>query len=98
MAVLASAYIYHVVAAAITYDMTNKVRLGLIGSLTKVPPSFIDRHQHGALYHILTTDVSIVATFTTTFLNLLPSFVFLCIAVPQLFYYSVIAASSRCWS
>ena len=50
-----------------------------------------DRQQHGSIYHILTTDVSTVANFTSTILSLLPSVVFLCIAIPQLFYYSAIA-------
>ena len=89
--VLSSAFIYHVLATAVTTYITNEVRLKMIANLLKAQPSFIDKHQHGAIYHILTTDVSIVANFVTTVLNLLPSIIFLLIAVPQLFYYSAVA-------
>lgn len=91
--VLATAFIYHVLSTSVTTYITNKVRVEMIGNLLKAQPSFIDKHQHGAIYHILTTDVGIVASFLTTVLNLLPSLIFLMIAMPQLFYYSPVAGA-----
>ena len=91
LVVLGSSYAYHVLSTAVTTYITNEVRLKMIGNLLKAQPNFIDKHQHGAIYHILTTDVGIVANFFTTVLNLLPSIIFLVIAVPQLFYYSLVA-------
>jgi putative pyoverdin transport system ATP-binding/permease protein len=89
--VLVSAFAYHLLGTMVTTYVMNQVRLKMIGNLLKTQPSFIDKHQHGAIYHILTTDVGAVANFSTTFLNLLPSMVFLAIAVPQMFYYSTMA-------
>ncbi len=89
--VIASSFAYQVLTQAVTTSVVNNVRLKLIGGLLKTHPGFIDRREHGAIYHILTTDVSDVAGFTKTFLNLLPSFIFLCIAIPQVFYYSLVA-------
>ena len=89
--VLSSAFAYHVLSTAVTTYITNEVRLKMIGNLLKAQPNFIDKHQHGAIYHILTTDVSGVASFVTTLLNLMPSLIFLMIAVPQLFFYSGVA-------
>jgi putative pyoverdin transport system ATP-binding/permease protein len=89
--VLGSAVAYHILAMAVTTHITNEVRLKMIGNLLKTQPSFLEKHQHGAVYHILTTDVSIVANFITTALNILPSAIFLSIAMPQLFYYSNVA-------
>lgn len=89
--VLGSAFAYAVLVQAVTTRVINNVRLKLIGGLLKAQPSFIDRREHGALYHILTTDVSAVAGFTSTLLNLLPAFIFLCIAIPQVFYYSMVS-------
>ena len=86
--VLGSSFAYHVLSTSVTTYITNEVRLKMIGNLLKAQPNFIDKHQHGAIYHILTTDVSTLANFFTTVLNLLPSIIFLMIAVPQLFYYS----------
>jgi putative ATP-binding cassette transporter len=89
--VLASAFVYQLLGTMVTTYLTNSVRLKMIGNLLKTQPAFIDKHQHGAIYHILTTDVGAVANFSTTFLNLLPSVVFLLIAVPQMFFYSTMA-------
>jgi putative ATP-binding cassette transporter len=89
--VLGSAFTYAVLVQAVTTRVVNNVRLKLIGGLLKAQPSFVDRREHGALYHILTTDVSAVAGFTSTLLNLLPAFIFLCIAIPQVFYYSMVS-------
>ena len=89
--VVGSYYFYQVLTVVVTTFVTNTVRQKLIQGLLKVQPNFLDRQQHGSIYHILTTDVSAVANFTSTVLGLLPSFVFLCIAIPQLFYYSPIA-------
>jgi len=89
--VIGSSYFYQVLTTVVTTYVVNTVRLKLIRNLLKVQPNFIDRQQHGSIYHILTTDVSTVANFTSTILGLLPSVVFLCIAIPQLFYYSAVA-------
>lgn len=89
--VIGSTFAYQVITTVATTHVVNAVRLKLIGGLLKAQPSFIDRREHGALYHILTTDVSAVAGFTSTVLNLLPAFIFLSIAVPQVFYYSPVA-------
>jgi putative pyoverdin transport system ATP-binding/permease protein len=89
--VIGSSYFYQVLTTVVTTYVVNTVRLQLIRNLLKVQPNFIDRQQHGSIYHILTTDVSTVANFTSTILGLLPSVFFLCIAIPQLFYYSAIA-------
>ena len=89
--VLGSAFTYAVLVQVVTTRVVNNVRLKLIGGLLKAQPSFVDRREHGALYHILTTDVSAVAGFTSTLLNLLPAFIFLCIAIPQVFYYSMVS-------
>lgn len=89
--VIASSYAYQVLTTVVTTYVTNTVRLKLIRNLLKVQPNFIDRQQHGSIYHILTTDVSTVASFTSTALGLMPSVVFLCVAIPQLFYYSLVA-------
>lgn len=89
--VLVSAFAYQLLGTMVTTHVTNSVRLKMINNLLKTQPAFIDKHQHGAIYHILTTDVGTVANFSTTFLNLLPSVVFLLIAIPQMFLYSTIA-------
>ncbi|PZF77330.1 hypothetical protein DK847_08390 [Aestuariivirga litoralis] len=89
--VIASTFLYQVLVTVVTTQVVNNVRLKLIGGLLNVQPSFIDRREHGAIYHILTTDVSGVAGFTSTFLNLMPAVIFLSIAIPQVFYYSAIA-------
>jgi putative ATP-binding cassette transporter len=89
--VLGSSFAYAILTQVVTTRVINNVRLKLIGGLLKAQPSFIDRREHGALYHILTTDVSSVASFTSTLLNLLPAVIFLCIAIPQVFYYSLVA-------
>lgn len=89
--VVASSFTYQVMVQVVTTYVVNNVRLKLIGGLLKAQPSLIDRREHGALYHILTTDVSIVAGFTSTFLNMLPAVIFLSIAVPQIFGYSLVA-------
>lgn len=89
--VIASTFFYQILVTVVTTQVVNSVRLKLIGGLLKAQPSFIDRREHGTIYHILTTDVSAVAGFTSTVLNLLPAVIFLCIAIPQVFYYSWIA-------
>ncbi|MFM8747554.1 MAG: ATP-binding cassette domain-containing protein [Aestuariivirga sp.] len=89
--VVGSSFAYQVITTVATTQVINNVRLKLIARLLKVQPSFLDKREHGALYHIMTTDVSMVAGFTSTILNLLPAFIFLAIAIPQLFSYSMIA-------
>ncbi len=89
--VIGSFYFYQITTVKVTTYVANTVRMNLIGGLMKVQPNFLDRQQHGAIYHILTTDVTNVANFTSTVLGLLPSIFFLSIAVPQLFYYSLAA-------
>ena len=89
--VLLSAFYYQILSTVCTTYVVNNVRLRLINNLFNVQPAFIDRYQHGSLYHILTTDVGAVTDFTKTVLGLLPSIVFLLIAIPQLFSYSIVA-------
>jgi putative ATP-binding cassette transporter len=89
--VVGSSFAYQVITTVATTHVINNVRNKLIARLLKVQPSFLDKREHGALYHIMTTDVSTVAGFTNTVLNLLPAFIFLVIAIPQLFAYSLIA-------
>jgi len=89
--VIGASFTYQVVVQVVTTYVVNNVRLKLIGGLLKAQPSFIDRREHGAIYHILTTDVSAVAGFTSTILNMLPAVIFLSIAVPQIFTYSLVA-------
>ncbi len=91
--VVGSSFAYQVVSVVATTQVINNVRLKLIRQILKVQPSFLDKREHGALYHILTTDVSMVAGFSNTVLNLLPAFVFLSIAIPKLFSYSLVAGS-----
>lgn len=91
--VIASTFFYQVITTVVTTHVINNVRLQLIRGLLKAQPSFLDRREHGAIYHILTSDVSSVASFTTTFLNMMPAVIFLTIAIPQVFYYSMIAGS-----
>lgn len=89
--VIGASFAYQVLTQVVTTFVINNVRLKLINGLLKTQPSFIDKREHGAIYHILTTDVSAVAGFTNTFLNMLPAFIFLCIAIPQVFFYSPVA-------
>ena len=85
LVVIGTSYAYQILTTVVTTYVVNTVRLKVIRNLLKVQPNFIDRQQHGSIYHILTTDVSSVANFTSTLLGLMPSIVFLCIAIPQLF-------------
>lgn len=89
--VIGTTYFYQITTVMVTTHVTNTVRMDLIRGLMKAQPNFLDRQQHGAIYHILTTDVTTVSGFTSTILGLLPSAVFLSIAIPQLFYYSLVA-------
>ena len=89
--VIASTFAYQVITKVVTTHVVNNVRLKLIGGLLKAQPDLVDRREHGAIYHILTTDVSGVAGFTSTVLSLMPAVIFLMIAIPQVFFYSVIA-------
>jgi putative ATP-binding cassette transporter len=89
--VILSAFYYQILTTSVTTSVINSVRLTIIGNLLKVQPGFVNGHKHGSIYHILTTDVSAVANFTSTILGLLPSVIFLSIAIPQLFYYSAVA-------
>lgn len=89
--VLVAGFLYQIITTVVTTHVVNSVRLKLIGGLLKAQPSIIDKRQHGAIYHILTTDVSSVAGFTSTVLNMLPALIFLMIAIPQVFLYSALA-------
>lgn len=88
---VAASYSYQVMTTRVTTEVINRVRKRLIDKILNVQPTVVESYEHGFLYHIMTTDVAIVAGTTSTILSLLPLFVFLIIAVPQLFYYSVIA-------
>lgn len=86
--VLGSGFFYQLVSTAVTTNVVNSVRLKLMGGLLQSQPSLIDRREHGTIYHILTTDVNNVAGFTSTLLLLIPSVIFILIAIPQVFYFS----------
>jgi ABC-type multidrug transport system fused ATPase/permease subunit len=92
LAVFTSAsYGYQVLTTVVTTEVINRVRARLIDKILAVQPTVVETYERGTLYHIMTTDVAIVAGTTTTLLSLLPLFVFLVIAIPQLFYYSLVA-------
>ncbi|MBG1230783.1 ATP-binding cassette domain-containing protein [Aestuariivirga litoralis] len=84
-------YNYHVLVTAANTEVVNNVRLKLIRRLLNAAPTVIESHKRGFLYHILTTDVNIVASTSNMMLTLLPLFIFLVVAIPQLFFYSWIA-------
>ncbi len=86
-----ASYGYQVMTTFVTTEVINRVRTRLIDKILNVQPTVVEAYEHGLLYHIMTTDVAIVAGTTTTLLSLLPLCVFLTIAIPQLFYYSMIA-------
>ncbi len=86
-----ASYSYQVLTTAVTTEVINRVRARLIDKILAVQPTVVESYERGTLYHILTTDVAIVAGITTTLLSLLPLFVFLTVAIPQLFYYSAVA-------
>jgi putative pyoverdin transport system ATP-binding/permease protein len=88
---VAASYSYQVLTTAVTTEVINRVRARLIDKILAVQPTVVESYERGTLYHILTTDVAIVAGITTTLLSLLPLFVFLTVAIPQLFYYSAVA-------
>jgi putative pyoverdin transport system ATP-binding/permease protein len=88
---VAASYSYQVMTTAVTTEVINRVRARLIDKLLAVQPTVVESYERGTLYHIMTTDVAIVAGTTTTLLSLLPLFVFLTVAIPQLFYYSAVA-------
>lgn len=88
---IGSSFSYQVLTTSVTTDVINNVRIRLLSKLLQMQPAFIERYEHGSLYHILTTDVGVVAGFTSTLLGLAPLVVFLVLAVPQLFIYSVVA-------
>jgi putative pyoverdin transport system ATP-binding/permease protein len=83
--------VYQIMTTAVTTEVVNRVRLGLVEKITNVQPMVVSGYERGTLYHIMTTDVAIVAGTTSTLLSLLPLIVFLFIAIPQLFFYSVVA-------
>gem|GEM_PF-1293738 len=86
-----ASYSYQVMTTEVTTEVINRVRVRLIDRILNVQPTVTEAYEHGMLYHIMTTDVAVVAGTTATVLQLLPLFVFLMIAIPQLFFYSVIA-------
>lgn len=88
---VATSYSYQVMTTQVTTEVINRVRTRLIDKILNVQPTVVESYEHGLLYHIMTTDVAIVAGTTTTLLSLLPLFVFLATAIPQLFYYSMVA-------
>lgn len=86
-----ASFSYQVMTTEVTTEVINRVRVRLIDRILNVQPTVTEAYEHGLLYHIMTTDVAIVAGTTATLLQLLPLFIFLLIAIPQLFFYSVIA-------
>jgi putative pyoverdin transport system ATP-binding/permease protein len=88
---LVSAFTYRVLSETVVTAVINRIRLRMVNNLLKVQPNFIEKQDHGSLYHTMTNDVSGVAGFSTSLLQTVPAIVFLSIAVPQLFWSSTIA-------
>lgn len=88
---LIASYSYQIMTTEVTTEVINRIRVRLIDRILNVQPTVTEAYEHGMLYHIMTTDVAVVAGTTSTVLQLMPIFVFLLIAIPQLFFYSVIA-------
>jgi putative pyoverdin transport system ATP-binding/permease protein len=82
ISVIGSAFAYQLISTMVITAFTNKIRLRMINNLFNVQPGFLEKHEHGSLYHILTTDVSIISGFSKTALGLVPSIVFLLLALP----------------
>ncbi len=89
--VIGCSFAYQLISTMVITSFVNKIRMRMINNLFNVQPAFLDRHEHGSLYHILTTDVSSISGFSRTVLGLVPSIVFLLLAVPQVFSYSIFA-------
>lgn len=87
---IGSSYTYQVMTTVVTTEVINRVRAGFFNKIMDVQPTLIATYERGTLYHIMTTDVAIVAGTTNTFLTLLPISIFLLIGIPQLFFYSTI--------
>ena len=89
--VIASSFAYQIISTMVITSFVNKIRMRMIRNLFNVQPGFLDKHEQGSLYHILTTDVGTISGFSRTVLGLVPSIIFLLLALPQLFSYSVFA-------
>ncbi|NLH80553.1 MAG: ATP-binding cassette domain-containing protein [Phyllobacteriaceae bacterium] len=76
--------IYPVTAQTLVARMAAALRLRLTGRLLQTTPLFVQRREHGSLYHVMTTDVQVVTQIGRTLLEMLPAIVFLAIALPQI--------------
>ncbi len=88
---LLSTFYYHVLAQKLVGKLVRKLRLRLTRNLLKAQPNLLQREGHGTLYQIMTQDVTSLSQFSGQVLDTLPSLIFLCIAIPQMFFLSTIA-------
>ncbi len=88
---LLSTFYYHVLAQKLVGKLVRKLRLRLTRNLLKAQPNLLQREGHGALYQIMTQDVTSLSQFSGQILDTLPSLIFLCIAMPQMFLLSTTA-------
>ena len=88
---LLATFYYHVLAQKLVGKLVRKLRLRLTRNLLKAQPNLLQREGHGALYQIMTQDVTSLSQFSGQILDTLPSLIFLCIAIPQMFLLSTTA-------
>ncbi|MDK9695830.1 MAG: ATP-binding cassette domain-containing protein [Siculibacillus sp.] len=75
--------IYPVTAQTLVVRMAATLRLRLTGNLLKATPLFVQGREHGGLYHIMTSDVQVVASISRTMFEFMPAVIFLAVALPQ---------------
>ena len=80
--------VYPVMTQTLVARMAETLRRRLTGNLLKATPLFVQTHQHGNLYHVITTDVQVATNISRTLFEFLPATVFLIVAVPQIFMLS----------
>ncbi len=88
---LLSGYVYRVASESFVTQLVKVIRLDLTQNLFKVKPGFLSERGHGALYQIMTQDVTTVSRFSARLLEMLPAVIFLSIAIPQVFMLSIAA-------
>jgi putative ATP-binding cassette transporter len=74
---------YPVMAQSLVARMAASLRRRLTRNLLKASPLFVQSHEHGGLYHIITTDVQVVTAISRTVIDILPAVIFLLLATPQ---------------
>ena len=75
--------VYPVMAQSLVARMAATLRARLTRNMLKAPPLFVQSHEHGGLYHIITTDVQVVTAISRTIIEILPAVIFLVLATPQ---------------